>query len=94
MSNRNCFELAVKTITASAITGFVIQIFGGRERRFGQAACLTIAQRFGRSSALPPRSGLERSDFVLWHIATGRSISPIGSGADVLALRERPQAST
>ena len=44
-------------------------IFGGRELRFGQAACLTIAQRFGRSSALPPRSGLERSDFVLWPLA-------------------------
>ena len=46
MFNRNYFELPVKLITRLRLPGFVIQIFGGRECRFRQAACLTIAQRF------------------------------------------------
>jgi hypothetical protein len=51
-----------------AFTGFVIQIFGGRECRFRQAACLTIAQRFSALahqrhrtvSCLSPEIGQER----------------------------------
>src|SRR4029077_5802377 len=46
MSNRTCFELAVKMITASALTGVGHADLWRRECRFRQAACLTIAQRF------------------------------------------------
>src|SRR4029077_656010 len=46
MSNRTCFELPVKMITASALTGVRHSDLWRRECRFRQAACLTIAQRF------------------------------------------------
>ena len=46
MSNRTCFELAVKMITASVLTGVRHSDLWRRECRFRQAACLTIAQRF------------------------------------------------
>jgi len=57
MSNRTCFELAVKMITASALTGVRHADLWRRECRFRQAACLTIAQRF--SGVLGMFSSLE-----------------------------------
>ena len=68
------------------LPGFVIQIIGGRERRFGQAACLTIAQRFGRSSALPRAAGWSAATLCFgtfrrsWHAA---DLVEIGARTDI-----------